>query len=129
MSEKIYIVDDDPDDRFLICAALSGIAAEVDIIEAYDGIHLFDLIDQANSLPVALILLDVNMPRMNGLETLEKIKLIPALSSIPIVMFSTSDDASLAKQAYQSGVSAYFTKPSSFEGFIRLANAIKSKFL
>lgn len=124
----VYLVDDDPDDRFLMCDSLTQMSPGVVIIEATDGYHFFELIENAQE-PPTLVLLDVNMPRMNGLETLVKIKSTAPLLSVPVVMYSTSGDPLLIKQAYEAGVAAFITKPSSFEGFIDLANALTSNYL
>jgi CheY-like chemotaxis protein len=57
---------------------------------------------------------------MNGLETLAKIKSMPLLSLVPVVMYSTSPDPLLIKQSHEGGVAKFITKPSSFEGIIDL---------
>ncbi len=122
-------MDDDEDDRFLICAALAEVDAGINIAQAHDGLHFLELVGQAGSPVAVLILLDMNMPRMNGLETVRKIKSNPILSEVPIVMISTTDNESLTSQAYQLGVSSFYTKPNSFEGFIDLAKTVVSEYL
>lgn len=125
----VYLVDDDDDDRFLICEAIKQVSGKISIIEAKDGLHFFELVDQLEKPALSVILLDMNMPRMNGLETLKKIRSMPALSKIPVVMFSTSADPLLIKQAQLSGIHTFIKKPNSFEGYIDLATRISFLFL
>ncbi|MCF2489313.1 response regulator [Dyadobacter sp. CY347] len=122
--KRVYLVDDDPDDRYLVCEALTQVSADITIIEAIDGQHFFELIGDTSPDSPALILLDVNMPRMDGLETLSKIKTKPSLAALPIVMFSTSGNQTLIEQAHREGVTAFFVKPTSFEGYIEFAAII-----
>jgi CheY-like chemotaxis protein len=125
-SKRVYLVDDDPDDRYLVCEAFTQVSSDITIIEAIDGQHFFEIIDTSNPDFPALILLDVNMPRMDGLETLGKIMSKPLLAAIPVVMFSTSGNQSLIDQAHQAGVRDFFVKPTSFEGYVEFAAKIAS---
>ncbi|WP_026632649.1 response regulator [Dyadobacter alkalitolerans] len=71
------------------------------------GCIFFEILERDCQPHPSLILLDVNMPRMNGLETLAKIKSIPSLCRVPVVMCSTSEDPLLIEQAYQIGVATF----------------------
>lgn len=121
LPKTIFLCDDDPDDRFLICAAFSEIAPDVSIIQAEDGLELLNVIKLHNQQKTSLFLLDMNMPKMNGLETIEHIKSMPDMSEIPAVMFSTSSDPQLARRAILAGINHYIHKPNSFEGFMEMA--------
>jgi CheY-like chemotaxis protein len=129
MPKRIYLVDDDEDDRFLVREALMQVNPGILVIEAMDGLHLFEIIASADHEFPSLILLDVNMPRMNGLETLAKIKSMPLLSLVPVVMYSTSANPLLIKQSHEGGVAKFITKPTSFEGIIELAGQITNQYL
>jgi len=120
-SKIIYLADDDQDDRFFISEAIKKLNPEIRIIEAENGVELLKMIREKNNPPVGLVLVDMNMPKMNGLETVSAIRNSPGFSFIPAVMLSTSSDPSLISLAYEAGVNSFFTKPSSLDGFIDLA--------
>jgi CheY-like chemotaxis protein len=126
--KTIYLADDDADDRFLIIEAIKSVDPEINVVEAENGLELLKIMEhteQENSL----VLLDMNMPKMNGLETIHAIRSNPNLSLIPAVMLSTSSDTSFTQLAYHAGFSLYFTKPNSFEAFIDLFQQLTSQFL
>jgi CheY-like chemotaxis protein len=127
--KTVFLCDDDPDDRFLISNALLEVAPDVRIVEAEDGQKLLDVINQQDKQTTSLFLLDMNMPRMNGLETIVQIRSIPELSDIPAIMFSTSSDTQLVKRALSAGINHYIRKPDTFEGFIEMALFVKSSYL
>lgn len=129
INKNVYLADDDDDDRFLICEAIKSILPTINIIEVTDGRQLLDRIVGANTNSPALILLDMNMPRMNGLEAAIAIRANPSLAEIPLAMITTSSDKALSAQAYECGVDRFFTKPSSFEGLIKMARELISQFL
>jgi len=119
-SKIIYLADDDQDDRFFISEAIKKFNPEITIIEVENGVELLSMMQEENN-PPGLVLVDMNMPKMNGLETVSAIRNSPGFSFIPAVMLSTSSDPSLISLAYEAGVNSFFTKPSSLDGFIDLA--------
>jgi CheY-like chemotaxis protein len=127
--KTIYLADDDADDRYLICEAIKQVDSKIDVVEAENGSDLL-LSIQSNTLPSpVLILLDMNMPKMNGLETLRAIRSNPLHAHIPTVMISTSSDAKLIESARYEGINGFITKPDSFEGFIQLARQLTNEYL
>ncbi|WP_373511960.1 response regulator [Persicitalea sp.] len=128
-AKTVFLVDDDQDDRFFIRQAIEEAGASIEIIEAENGLDFLALIHSDNSIPAALILLDMNMPKMNGLETIAAIRSDPSIATIPVVMVSTSFDPTLIESAYQAGVDKFITKPSSFEGFADLSQQLITCFL
>lgn len=120
----IYLADDDSDDRMLLKDAFNFIDAEIEIIEAQDGIELFDNLKDISKSTECIILLDINMPRMNGLEALGKLKETPGLSAIPAVMVSTSGNPEVIRVTKALGAVAYFTKPSSLSALDDIARKI-----
>lgn len=127
--KHVYLIDDDPDDRYLVCEAFTLVRPQDNIIEAINGHHFFEILDVNKVSVPSLIILDVNMPGMNGLETLKRIRSLILISSIPVVMYSTSESPSLIEQAYQAGASTFIVKPNSFEGLLEMWGAVTSKYL
>ena len=105
-SKTILYADDDPDDFELLCEALKGLDPELKVIHANNGVEAIELLElakQGNRIP-ALIILDINMPKMDGKQTLAEIKKDPKLRSVPTVLFSTSSSPSDFTYASQFGV-------------------------
>ena len=127
--KTVYLVDDDQDDRYLIRQAIQQTGVQVEVIEAENGLELLHLIQQNDKLSPALILLDMNMPKMNGLETTLALKANATTLNIPVVMISTSSNQSLIESAYQAGINSFITKPSSFQEFTRLGDQLAARFL
>ena len=96
MNKKtILCVDDDQDDLIMLREVIQEMGQPFDIVEAYDGLIAMELLQKLqadNNLP-CLIVLDINMPRMDGKQTLVAIKNNPVLATIPVVVFSTSSSA------------------------------------
>jgi CheY-like chemotaxis protein len=128
--KRVYLTDDDEDDRMLIRSAIEQVVEDVEIVELNSGEHLLNVIEGYNLIPEpALILMDMNMPRMNGLETLARLKSNPIHQHIPVVMISTTSNNILVRQAYDLGVNAFLEKPILEQDFLRLAQAVDVCFL
>jgi len=107
MAGKILVVDDSLTVRRMITDMLAN--SEWEIIEALDG---NDGIEKLESNPdIALILSDINMPWMNGLEMVEQIKQKDEFKSVPICMLTTESAPESLEQAKNLGVNAYLVKP------------------
>ena len=96
----------------------------VDIV--IDGLGLLDYFQPASAkgrtesaLPPDLILLDINMPRMNGKEVLPRIRATPSGSLVPIVVFSSSETANDIRDCYRAGCNSYVMKPFEFRDYQR----------
>jgi CheY-like chemotaxis protein len=129
-SIHILLAEDDPDDRMLTRRALkeSRLANTIDAVE--NGEELMDYLQREGeySTPSAaprpgLILLDLNMPRMDGREALKRIKSDPDLRRIPVIVLTTSEAEQDVVQSYDLGVNAFVTKPVMFD---ELADAIRA---
>ena len=125
----ILIAEDDPDDRMLTIRALQQNRLANDIKWVEDGEELMDYLhrrgvyaDDGSAPRPGLILLDLNMPRMDGREALQAIKADPELRRIPVVVLTTSRAEQDIVQSYDLGVNAFVTKPVTF---VELANAIR----
>lgn len=121
-SLNIFIVDDDPDDQELMLEALdlSGLACSPQTFA--DGQELLDRL-QDDNLP-DLILLDLNMPRIDGREALGRIKGDERLRSIPVVVLTTSRSQDDIQSCYQLGANSFVTKPQRFEDLLTFIQTI-----
>ena len=121
----IYLADDDEDDRSLFAEALQEIDKSVKLIEAEDGEKLFLKLCAPQSPLPDVIILDINMPKLNGFECLEKIRSHESdLKYISIIMFSTSDNPVTIGKAKKLGATYYAVKPTSYQGMKSLISDI-----
>ena len=127
----ILMADDDEDDRLLTQDALaeSRVLNELHFVE--DGVELLEYLERKgkfedkNSSPrPGLILLDLNMPRMDGREALETIKSNPNLKGIPVVILTTSKQEEDMVKGYNLGAASYITKPVTFDGLVDLMKTL-----
>jgi CheY-like chemotaxis protein len=118
---QILVVDDDDADAMMIAEALEEQGAPASIDRVADGRQALDYLRRANGYPDAprpdLILLDLNMPRMDGRETLAQIKADDDLKSIPVVVLTTSGSTPDIVSSYQQRANAYVTKPMDLDEF------------
>jgi two-component system, response regulator len=126
----ILMADDDPDDRMLTMEAFqeSHLANELYFVE--DGEALLDylyhrgMFNTENAPRPGLILLDLNMPKLDGRAALAKIKSDPNLKRIPIVILTTSKAEEDIVKSYDLGVNSFITKPVTFRGLVQTAREI-----
>ena len=102
----LLIVDDSPTIRRMVKVALAPLALEV--IEAASGL---EAIEQLAVAPIQLMVLDLNMPDMHGLEVLGFVRANQKFHQIPIIVLTTRDDAASREAALQAGATRYLTKP------------------
>ncbi len=121
----ILIVDDDEDDRHLIDRAFVDLQLQARVIHLHDGQEMIDYVhrkvpfsDPSAFPPPNLILLDLNMPRMNGQEALRRLKSDPRFKPIPVVILTTSDSQTDVQTLYDLGANAYIRKPHTYGGLL-----------
>ncbi len=123
----ILIVEDRPIDLDLTKRALDQRHISNPIQEARDGeeaLAYFERWDAGEMLPV-FILLDLRLPKINGLEVLAKLKSHPKYSRIPVIVLTTSAEDSDINEAYKLGCNSYIVKPVEFEKFMKVATQIE----
>lgn len=128
MISPILLVEDNPMDVDLTKRALRRRRLPSEIIIARDGEEAINMIarwEMGEPVPV-LILLDLKLPRLSGLEVLERLKIHPIYASIPVVILTTSRDNGDVKRAYQLGANSYIVKPVDFDRFLEVASQIES---
>jgi CheY-like chemotaxis protein len=113
-NECVFLVDDDEDDRFLVKEVFRQSSPECTLRLLANGEELIQALDQAACLP-SLILLDINMPFMGGMEALEIIRRNPSYDIVPIVMLTTSDQISDRYQAMDLKADGFITKPPTLQ--------------
>lgn len=130
-SITILMADDDEDDRLLTQDAMKESRVLNQLYFVEDGVELLQYLrregqyaDETLYPKPGLILLDLNMPRMDGREALQHIKSDPELKGIPVVILTTSKQEEDMVRGYGQGAASYITKPVNFEGLVELMKAI-----
>jgi two-component system response regulator len=123
----ILLADDDEDDRLMTRDALRDARLHNDLRTVIDGVELMEYLrregkyaDPDSSPRPGMILLDLNMPRMDGREALASIKSDPELRSIPVVILTTSKAEEDVIRSYDLGVNSFITKPVTFLGLVEV---------
>lgn len=123
----ILLVEDNPMDLDLTLRAFNKKKFSNTIQIARDGEEALAYVArwEAGEPVPAVILLDINLPKVNGLEVLQKLKAHPEFRRIPVVVLTSSRENSDLKTAYDLGVNSYIEKPVSFSKFIEVAEHIE----
>jgi CheY-like chemotaxis protein len=120
INEVILLVEDNPDDEALAIRALMKSNVTDRIVVARDGVEALALLfgdGRHASIKPALILMDLKMPRMNGIETLLRIRADERTHTLPVVMLTTSDEDADMVRSYEAGVNSYVRKPVDYAEF------------
>jgi len=130
---NILVVEDNRPEQIIMQEAFKEAQAIHELHLVKDGIEAIEFMQRKGDFQDApvpdLIILDLNMPRKNGLEVLSEIKADYKLKHIPVLVFSNSEYAHDICKAYTLGANAYIAKPSDFQGFIDLVHSIDSFWL
>ena len=123
--KTIFIVDDDPDDRQIILDSFLENTAPIDYIFIENGGQLMDTLHQASpeDLP-ALILLDLNMPGLPGLQALKEIKTHTSFRHIPTIVLTTSTLQKDQDLSYKFGANSFLQKPGTYAELVEITQAI-----
>jgi len=124
MLKPILLVEDDPRDLELTLVALERSQLANEVIIVRDGEAALEYLtrsgeysERAEGNP-AVVLLDLKLPKVNGLEVLQTVRTTEALRSIPVVMLTSSHEETDVLRSYQLGVNAYVVKPVEFKQFV-----------
>lgn len=132
MTQEIVLVEDNPDHGELALKMLKEVANEAEVTWIKDGQEALDYLLNGGSYEgegcknPALILLDIKMPKLNGIEVLKKLKNRDGLRRIPVVMFTTSSDPKDIEDAYRLGANSFVTKSIRFSELKRCVQEIGS---
>ena len=122
-SLSILLIDDDEIERIKFKKVCKDISFPCSIIEAVNGKEGLEFIT-AEKKAFNIIVLDLHMPKMNGLELLEKVKTNIKFKNIPIIIMSNSEDSDELKKCYDYGISGYFTKPAQYSKYAKKVKSV-----
>ena len=127
LTKPILLVEDNPMDLDLTLRAFKHSKLANPIQTARDGEEALAFLErwEAGESQPAVILLDLKLPKVGGLEVLHKIKSDPQFASIPIVVLTSSAEHVDVSTAYEYGANSYIVKPVDFDKFIRIAEQIQ----
>jgi two-component system response regulator len=115
----ILLVEDDPDDAELAIAALEGAKVLNSIEHAHDGVEALQYLFEAPLHPLpTVVLLDLKMPKVNGLDVLKRIRSEKRTRTLPVVVLTSSKEDRDIRACYELGVNSYIVKPVDFEQFV-----------
>lgn len=130
--KRILLVEDSPQDAELTLNALVEHHLANDVIHLRDGAEALDylyrrgqFVDRSNGEP-GLVLLDLKMPKVDGLEVLRQLKSDPDLRTIPVVVMTSSREEGDILRSYELGVNAYVVKPVKFQEFVNAVRQVGS---
>ena len=132
----ILLVEDNPDDELLTLRALKKTGVQNEIVVAHDGVEALDYLfasgPHAGRDPAVmpqLILLDLKLPRVNGLEVLKRLRSDERTRRLPVVILTSSRDQRDMLDGYGLGANSYVRKPVNFEQFVKAVELLRSYWL
>ncbi len=126
--KKVLLIEDDPDHADLIIDVLKEDNIKdikVEIILKKDGQEAIDYFQHEMQPQVSLVILDLNLPKIHGIDVLKIIKKNPKYHSIPVFILSASSRQETIDEAYKNGAAGYITKPASYKDFVEKINIMK----
>jgi CheY-like chemotaxis protein len=122
--KPILLVEDDDVDAMTTRRALNELKVANELIHKIDGEEALEYLRGENNLRPCVILLDLNMPRMNGFELLKITKADTMLRKIPVIVLTTSDADEGIIESYNFGVAGYIVKPVSYQQFVEAMKVV-----
>jgi DNA-binding response OmpR family regulator len=120
--KEILLIEDDPDHAELIMEILESENVEREITLLKDGLEALNYFqryeDNGIQPQIKLVILDLNLPKVHGMDVLKFLKQNSMYCSIPVVILSTSSDVKTTKEAYKNGADDYIAKPILYEDFV-----------
>jgi two-component system response regulator len=119
----LLVAEDSQEDRVLLRAALKDAKISVPLEFAADGQDLLEQLRACEVLP-GLVMMDLNMPRMNGRECLKAMRAEPRLAVVPVVILSTSSNRQDVVDCYDLGANSFVVKPFDYGEFVKLVGGL-----
>ena len=136
LEHPILLVEDNPDDEALTLRAFSKNKIRNPVVVARDGVEAIDYLfatgphaGRDKSVMPALVLLDLKLPRMDGLEVLRRLRADEHTALLPVVVLTTSREVQDIHEAYRLGANSYIRKPVNFDAFIKAVEQISAYWL
>ena len=136
MSAPILLVEDNPDDVFFLKRAFTSTSVTAPLVVLPDGGRAIEYLsgtgaysDRADHPLPALMLLDLNLPRVSGFDVLTWLRAQPALKRLPVVVLTSSKQDVDVQRAYDLGVNSYVVKPSGLKEIAEVARQIEDYWL
>lgn len=121
----IFVVDDDEEDRELFSEALSHVNHNAKLTEISSGYKLMEVLNKPGLLVPEIIFLDLNMPKLSGIDCLKKIKSSNSnFRDLKVVILSTYSNADDIEEAYQHGANGYYVKPTLFNNLKQIISGV-----
>ncbi|GAB4031226.1 response regulator [Spirosoma jeollabukense] len=124
----VWFVDDDEDDRLFVRSAFEDIGPAVTVLTLNNGEQLLAELKDCGGLP-KLILLDLNMPGLNGFDLLRQLRSTPSFTHIPVVIFTTSSNEPDRQKSLTAGANGFLTKPTTYEDLSRMAQSLSQQWV
>jgi CheY-like chemotaxis protein len=118
-NKEFLLVDDDPDDQEIFQIALDEIDPGIKLVVANNGIEALQLLKKDPSYIPDFIFLDINMPKMNGIQCLPEIRKFGHLENVPIIMYSTSSDINIINNTKKLGATEFLVKPTGLRSLVK----------
>ena len=129
--QSILLIEDNPDDEALTVRALKKHNVANDIVVARDGVEAMDYLlgtGQYSGRDVTqkpqIVLLDLNLPKLDGIEVLRRIRANPGTETLPVVILTSSKEESDVIDGYRNGCNSYVRKPVNFDEFLEAARQL-----
>ncbi len=126
-SGTVLLVEDNPDDVLFTLRAFEKNHIFNEVVVAADGAQALEYLlpaDEAKALKPALVLLDVNLPKVDGLEVLRRIRAHPRTEALPVVVLTTSNEERDIVQSYRLGANSFVRKPVTFGQFVEATKVL-----
>jgi CheY-like chemotaxis protein len=122
-----FLIDDDTDDQEVFSLAMEEAFPSVKCVFANDGIYALEKFDADNTFIPDLIFIDINMPRMNGIQCLAEIKKLSRLNKVPAYMYSTSAEPQIVAECLELGAAGFIKKEVSVDELQKKISQILSQ--
>jgi two-component system response regulator len=123
---SVLLVEDDPNDARLALRALSGLVAADGVRVARDGVEALEVL---RTTTPRLLLLDIKLPRLDGLQVLKVLKADERTRAIPVVVLTSSREPGDIENAYRLGANSYIVKPADYKSFTAALSAAGAYWL
>ena len=124
-SLTLLLIEDDMIERMKFSRTLNKLGFKHQVTEAKNGEEALEALDRKDNMP-DIIFLDLNMPRLNGLEFLKRLKNDPELKFIPTIILTTSNNLQDILECYKTGVAGYVLKPLKYDDYVDKIDKILS---